>query len=219
MQSLNLGTIGYFGWVIINNTLFPPFSTHKVLQWFSPNQCSFCLKFNVDRCDMKMCYGMQIWLITGLCGFFGICMNLWGSEMVYPMLDQWFFHVYDEGYDFRPCVVSPFIVVVYCGQCHVWLSTCNSDQLISLIHSDPCCSGFRRWILSSIHTRVRYRCPGHWKGPSSCRSSWAISRPHTCTQTRRASGDCKRHWQEIWDEHAWSFCIILFFPHLPGEGY
>ena len=29
----------------------------------------FFVKFNVDRCDMIVCYGMQIWLITGLCFF------------------------------------------------------------------------------------------------------------------------------------------------------
>ena len=44
--------------------------------------------------------------------------NLWGSEMVYPMLDQRFFQGYHEGDDFRPSAVcNPLLlgIVGYFG--------------------------------------------------------------------------------------------------------
>ena len=106
--------------------LVPPIRFYNGFHLININQCyfwKFCFQYNVGRCDMIMCYGMQIWLITGLCGFFGICMNLWGSEMVYPMLDQWFFQGYHEGYHFRPSAVCNPLILGLLGILGGWSST------------------------------------------------------------------------------------------------
>ena len=96
-----LGLLGILGGWESTTT---PVSTHKVLQWLLHNWFHLINAiswYDSVLWDANLVDYRAMWVFE----------NLWGSEMVYPMLDQWFLQVYHEGCDVRPfAVCNPLIL-------------------------------------------------------------------------------------------------------------